>query len=89
LPAEQIVDRGRAALVGNGVEIDFGETLEKLTARCVDVPLPAWAKDRLPGLARASAITSATVLNGESARTSRMLGEEANSEIGVKSLNVS
>jgi hypothetical protein len=51
--------------------------------------LPAWANDRLPGFALAAAITSATVLNGESARTSRILGDEASSETGVKSLNVS
>jgi hypothetical protein len=49
----------------------------------------AWANERLAGLAFAAVITSATVLNGESARTSRIFGEDANSEIGVKSLNVS
>src|SRR6266852_8520762 len=58
-------------------------------ARWVDVPVPAWPKDRLPGLARACAITSPSVLKGESARTSRILGDKANSEIGAKSLKVS
>ena len=51
--------------------------------------LPASPNVRLPGLALASAITSATVLNGESAFTSRIFGDEANSETAVKSLKVS
>ncbi len=52
-------------------------------------PFRNGAKDRLPGFALACAIMSASVLNGELARTSRMLGEDASSEIGVKSLKVS
>ena len=63
--------------------------LKSSPARCVEVPFPEWPKDRLPGFALAAAMTSPTVLNGESARTSRMFGDDANSEIGVKSLKVS
>jgi hypothetical protein len=63
--------------------------LRSSPARWVDVPLPAWPKERLPGFARASAMTSPSVLNGESARTTRMLGDDASSEIAVKLLKVS
>ena len=49
------------------------------------VPLPACPYESLPGLARASASMSASVLNGELAGTSRMFGDEPISEIGVKS----
>src|SRR4051794_15695000 len=67
----------------------FARFFRSSPARWVEVPFPAWAKDKLPGFAFAAATTSATVLNGESERTSRTFGEEASSEIGEKSLKVS
>src|SRR3954467_10909682 len=83
-PPSRSLIAGAPPLYGIALRSTLARLLKSSPARWVDVPVPAWAKERLPGFAFACAITSASVLNGESARTSRMLGDDASSEIGVK-----
>src|SRR5215212_1790655 len=88
-PPRRSLMAGAPPLYGIPLMSNLARPFRSSPARCVEVPIPAWAKARLPGFERACATTSPTVLKGESARTSRKFGEDANSEIGVKSLKVS
>src|SRR5215475_11467606 len=88
-PPSRSLIAGAPPLYGIGFKSILVRLFRSSSARWVDVPEPACATERLPGLAFAAAITSARVLYGESARTSRMFGDDAKSEIGVKSLKVS
>src|ERR1700710_1870265 len=79
-PPNKSLIAGAPPLYGIALISILASDFRSSPAICVDVPVPAWANDRLPGLAFASAIMSASVLNGESARTSRMFGEDASNE---------
>src|SRR5258705_12669135 len=88
-PPSRSLIAGAPPLYGIALRSILARFFKSWPARWVDVPVPAWAKERLPGVAFACAITSATVLNGESASTSRMFGDGANSEIVMKFVNIS
>src|SRR5882672_1388628 len=79
-PSRSLIE-GAPPLYGMALRSILARLLRSSPARWVDVPVPAWANERLPGLAFAAAIKSAIALNGESARTNRILGEDASSEI--------
>jgi hypothetical protein len=52
---------------------------------CWDVPGPAWPKDRVPGLARARAISSASEVARTLGAMTRMFGVRPSRLIGVRS----
>src|SRR5580692_807790 len=88
-PPRRSLIEGAPPLYGIAAISIWARLFKSSPARCVEVPVPAWPNDRLPGLALACAITSPKVLNGESARTSKIFGDDAKSEIGVKSVKES
>src|ERR1700710_2158024 len=65
-PPRRSLMEGAPPLYGTAFKSIFARFFKSSPARCVDVPVPACANDRLPGLALAAEIISPSVLKGES-----------------------
>src|SRR6202162_4636629 len=81
-PPSRSLTAGAPPLYGIAAISILARFFRSSPAKCAEVPVPASPYDRLPVLALACPITSLKVLNGESARTSKIFGDDANSEIG-------